>query len=685
MNKTGTDHTEHRFARLLGVIGRGTPTPDPELLERLRAQSTQAFLAAEAVRPTEVKRMLMRVSATLIPSVAVAFLIAIAAWWLLTGHEPMGSAHADLMQVVENTKAAEWVHIRMKVDGQQTEVWVSLKPTRLFTKEGERVEAVDYQAGRRWKYDPEARTITILEMVNEEDPFAGGGSYLDSMLAAFERVKDEEGVSLVKGEEIIEGKKYTIFTFRVEAEGVSGQGRMIIDPELNRVARMERFVESEGMSEPQVIEFEYPRTGPADIYALGVPRDAEIASRMPGWNVPKIKNAIARAERQFAKSYYAIIAEVAPRSDGTLRLSRAVTAIYKRDGNFRVERYSPPWRDVPKDFAAFEARTKQEPIESACFYPANRQRNATQVRMGTAVKLERKKIGNSGPGLEGIERRMWHAVVLHLGEDVEHSILPETKSKFGDLVGVEKKAQGKVHRSGYVQEPLHAIVHFNPSRNWIIERAKIVWDADAAWQKDKDWVKDGVIDPLSRWSKTWYQVIKYAQTQDGYWYPAQIQHEVEFPHHLADGEIDDSRRQSVILIYLDTEREIPDQLMEPDSITPDMFAEYKAMAIIDSREDWPAVPEEVAKAYWAARRAKQYDEMVMLWPDSAAIDWSEVCADERIHEYVFGEARKDGESQRVIVPYATRDRYERDGTYNMKMRLTNEGSSKGRYYIVSGN
>ena len=672
--------------KLRAIRLRASPELDArvkELGKRLRPHSRQQ------TEPTGRRRRFLRLG-KLAAAAAAALVVGFVAWRIVSDNEVMPSAYAELMQAVENTKAAEWVHIRMDVDGQQAEVWVSFKPNRLFTKEGQRAEVVDFQAGRRWKYDPEARTITILEMVNEEDPFAGAESYLDLMLGWFERAKHEEGVSLVKGEEIIEGKKYTIFTVRVEAEAVSGQGRVIIDPELNRVARMEGFVESEGMTEPQVIDFEYPKTGPADIYALGVPRDAEIANRVPGWNVPRIKNAIARAEKQFAKSYYGIIAEVVTRSDGTLRLDQtAVTAVYKRDGNFRVERYFPGWEDVPKDFAAFEARTQQEPIESAYFYPANRWRNATRVQMGNAGKLERKKIGNIGPPPEGVERRMWHAVVLSLGEDVEHTILPETKSKFGHLVGVESKTQGKLHKGGYVQKPLHAIVHFNPSRNWIIERAELVWDADAQWQKDKDWLKQRVIDPLSRWSKTSYQVVKYAQTQDGYWYPAQIQREVEFPPRLSNGEIRDHKSQSVILIYLDTAREIPEELVEPDSITPDMFAggnyEDKAIAIIDSREDWPTTPEEVAKAYWKARKAKQCDEMVILWPDSGGVNWPEVCQNERIPEYVFGEARKESASRRVIVPYATRAYYEKHGTYNMKMRLTNEKSTKGRYYIVSGN
>jgi hypothetical protein len=39
----------------------------------------------------------------------------------------------------------------------------------------------------------------------------------------------------------------------------------------------------------------------------------------------------------------------------------------------------------------------------------------------------------------------------------------------------------------------------------------------------------------------------------------------------------------------------------------------------------------------------------------------------------------------VLVPYATKEYYEKHGTYSLKMVLSNEKSAKRRYYIVSGN
>ena len=698
MAKITIDQVEKK---LMDIRLKTSPALDDRVRKMARgsgAESQPQQEQAERIRPSAPGAVDRRTATLRVvkmgAAIAASLVLALVSWWLLAnGHRIVPSAYADLAKAVHNTKAAQWVHIRMDVEGQPAEVWISFKPNRAFKKQGQEVELADYQARRRWKYDPAARTIAILEMVNEEDPLGGAENLLDLMLAGFERAKEENGVSLVRGEEVIDGKKYVTFTMRVEAQGVPAHGRVLVDPELKRIVRMERLVGSEGMTEPQVIEFEYPKTGPADIYDLGVPKDAKIANLAPGWNVPKIKNAIASAEKQFAKSYYAIIANAVRRSDGTLRLGQpSVTVVHKGSGNFRVDRYSIQLDDVPEDFAAFEVWTKRQPIESAYFYPPNRRQNATRVQMGNAGKLERKKIGNVGLPHEAVERQMWHVVILGLGEDIENTILPETKGEFGQLVGVEKKRQGKVHRrSGFVQKPLHATVYFNPSRDWIIERAEIVWDADARWQKDKDWLKRQEIDPLRRWSRSSYEVVKYAQTEDGHWYPAEIQNESQSRRRLASGEIRDYKSQSVILIYLDTSRNIPDSMFDPESInSPERFnsntakwriAFEKAIAEIDRRDDYPETPEEVAKAYWEARNAKNFEEMAVLWPGSAR--WNESLKDEKPIQYVFGKARKlDGRN--IVVPYATsKELIEQNKC--LHMRLRNERSAKGRYYITSGN
>ena len=109
----------------------------------------------------------------------------------------------------------------------------------------------------------------------------------------------------------------------------------------------------------------------------------------------------------------------------------------------------------------------------------------------------------------------------------------------------------------------------------------------------------------------------------------------------------------------------------------------EAIIVIDNRKNWPE-PRDLAVAYWKARTAKNYDEMAIFWPGSAT--WNrQVLENEEPIEYVFGEAQTAEMEDNIIVPYASKSYYEKNRKYSLKMRLTDRKSTKGRYYIWSGN
>ena len=54
---------------------------------------------------------------------------------------------------------------------------------------------------------------------------------------------------------------------------------------------------------------DYPEEGPADIYALGVPRSAKIVDRVPKPDLARVIDGVKTSRQRFADSYYAIVAE----------------------------------------------------------------------------------------------------------------------------------------------------------------------------------------------------------------------------------------------------------------------------------------------------------------------------------------------------------------------------------------
>jgi len=109
----------------------------------------------------------------------------------------------------------------------------------------------------------------------------------------------------------------------------------------------------------------------------------------------------------------------------------------------------------------------------------------------------------------------------------------------------------------------------------------------------------------------------------------------------------------------------------------------EAISVIDKRENWPE-PRDLAVAYWKARAEKNHDEMAIFWPGSET--WNRrVIENEEPVEYVFGKVQTTDIEGQIIVPYASKSYYEKNRKYSLKMRLTNKKSTKGRYYIFSGN
>jgi hypothetical protein len=112
-------------------------------------------------------------------------------------------------------------------------------------------------------------------------------------------------------------------------------------------------------------------------------------------------------------------------------------------------------------------------------------------------------------------------------------------------------------------------------------------------------------------------------------------------------------------------------------------AQTQAFNVIRRRERWPESPEAVSKAFWAARAARNYGAMEVLWPGSASFNWPEICRNEPNVTYVFGPAGADGTT---TVPYAAKDHFDAKGDYSLTMRLRVLQTDRGpRYYIVSGN
>ena len=125
-----------------------------------------------------------------------------------------------------------------------------------------------------------------------------------------------------------------------------------VDPDTNLPATMKMAFAERTLQ----FAFDYPAEGPADIYALGVPRDTPLDDRMPGDDLKRILNALAVGNREL-DNYFAAIS----------RNGRVELLAWRRGNRWRLARCTPPPRpdEVPTDEAQLAAwwrkRLRQAP------------------------------------------------------------------------------------------------------------------------------------------------------------------------------------------------------------------------------------------------------------------------------------------------------------------------------------
>ena len=110
-----------------------------------------------------------------------------------------------------------------------------------------------------------------------------------------------------------------------------------VDPETN-LPRSWRTLAKSGWS---TTTFEYPETGPADIHALGVPRDAEIIDSVPGHDPQRIFAGLSAGRTRF-DDYSGFVVGV----------GRNVHRIWKKGGRWRAERLLPGRKNWPPPIQA---------------------------------------------------------------------------------------------------------------------------------------------------------------------------------------------------------------------------------------------------------------------------------------------------------------------------------------------
>jgi len=665
-----TSDTEALIEReLTGAVGAFRP---PAGLKGAVRERMEAERRREAQPPKVGFRPWLR---RLVITAAAACLV-VAVLWMTLGGGSTPSAYAELAQALENSQAAEWAHMVMGQGQNMTETWMSFRPMRIFHKTGRLIQMFDFASCRVYEYDGGKRTLTIdyNPPPNPSDGRVREALEVPNLFEYYKRLLQNvkrEGAKVTRRNERTDGRDFAVYEMIPKAKTPQQpQLRFFLDPQTNRFVRIDQRSESGQTTTAIVID--YPKTGPTDVYDLGVPRDAKVIDYTPTEPI-RTPAATVEAEAQgFPKEYVAITCKLVESFQGhSPAYAVEVTVLHVKAGRCRQDVYVITGAQVLRgpggvsrrdEAAAYREACKSVPTDSMAALEAwVAQRKPYKIKFEDTNSMVVFSIGKDGqlkqekfPGYRRPGLDLWKLPIdLYRAEEIKGE-----KGRWGPLAGIE---------SGQPRRRTQRL--FNPARGHVCECYR-QWLGQAT---EPEWTAE---------------VVEYALTPTGRWCPAKTR---SLYFSQAGQEV--SSEEYVTVCFVDDTREVPDGLFDASRITAELLADTrtpfqrefaKAVKIIDARKDWPGTPEAVTKAYWEARAAKCFDEMAVLWPGSAG--WNSRLKAERPVKYVFGKARElEGVKDVVLVPYASADYFRKHGTYNLNMRLTNKKSTKGRYYITSGN
>lgn len=182
---------------------------------------------------------------------------------------------------------AEWLHMTWEFTEVNTgsdtagrelkESWISVNPRRNISinKNGS-VSLAEYSIGelKVQKYEPETNVLTTTYRVTNKN--YSHTSIVDMYLEQISGL-EERGARVEYIDTVYDGNPAKIInTDNLNKNGVHQKFSIVADVETYLPKRMTYHYESADQSATANVTFDYPKTGPTNIYQAGVPHDAEV-------------------------------------------------------------------------------------------------------------------------------------------------------------------------------------------------------------------------------------------------------------------------------------------------------------------------------------------------------------------------------------------------------------------------
>ena len=183
---------------------------------------------------------------------------------------------------------AEWVHMTWQyadhdiesggVTNQAVEGWTSVRPprtTQIYRDKSVSFTAYDEVAGvsHTQNYSAQTQVLTSIFRYEKSNQYS---TIVDAFLGGISEL-EKKGATVEYRDDVYHGNPVKVIRVDfTDDSGVRIQGSVMADASTYLPINATSSYQESGKSRTENVVFDYPETGPTDIYQAGVPRDAEV-------------------------------------------------------------------------------------------------------------------------------------------------------------------------------------------------------------------------------------------------------------------------------------------------------------------------------------------------------------------------------------------------------------------------
>lgn len=577
---------DKRISSFLSSIGRQANEPDKQFLEKLREQSTAEFLAhskdsnkkSEKTIPISIWRIIMKSRIKLATAATIMIAVLVCRSYFGGSVQLTTIGFAEISEAMRNVP---WMHAvsREQEDGedQSSERWIGFESRIHASKLPDgNISFSNMKEHKLYSYSPEDRSITlcyVYDPYTPEDYFPFELPSANSFLADILKAVEERDAEITTKEIEYNGRQAQLQEISLSVtrdnESYVGKLTLCIQPDSRLLlSKMAVLTDSEGnIIEKDETTYSYPQTGPADIYALGVPDDATIVSSLPEKDYQTIWDSYRQMRAEATTKYVAVVSHV---TSPLFDVTNMVDVDYKLGQNHRLERHFVFNRGEPID-EIWPKRKEQlgDSFESllawATGHHDERGHISVQLYDGELFLSAAREDDGGWRKPRKFTQKLMHEHYLQclgwpfIGSDGR--IIEDNYSTQNNLICIERLQQGKTY-SGNVSLPGRFVFYLDPQKDHICRRKISEWRPGAEWQEDKNWLEGVEPDKITDGSITVYDTTEVIQAPNGHWYPKVIvikQSGIRKDYRQAELKV-----TAVKKIYIRTDPEFPQGIFDAD-------------------------------------------------------------------------------------------------------------------------